>query len=158
MSTFIRWWAIFCTIVAGAGLAGFFGLFNTLWFDDLSKLSFINLGFFSGIATFIGVLTYRIHVKENLRLTKLLPFCWWAAEAMMAMGMMGTLLGFIMMFTSNVQHIDFSNVETAKQILGQLTRGTTTAVVTTFVGLLLSQLTKLQLVNLEQDLEEVFRE
>ncbi len=154
MSTVLRWRALICTIIAGAAIAGSFGLFQTLWIDDLSKLSFITMSFFTMASAFVGTLTYRIHKKKDLKQTKFLPFCWWVAEGLMAMGMMGTLLGFIMMFQANVSHIDFSNVETAKQILAQLTKGTTTAVVTTFVGLLCSQLLKFQLVNLETDLHE----
>lgn len=158
MSTMLRWWALFCSIVAGSTIAGSLGLFQTLWVDDLSKISFIALFVFTLLTSFVGVLTYRIHIKEDLRNTKYLPGCWFAAELLMGLGMMGTLLGFILMFQANVSHIDFSNVDTAKQILTQLTRGTTTAVVTTFVGLLTSLLTKAQLINLEMNMDEVFRE
>lgn len=158
MNALLRWWALFLVMVTAASVCGTLGLFHTLWVDDLSKLSFFTLSLFSIATGWIGVLTYRFN--KNLRkvppragdeVVKYLPSLWFISEALMGMGMMGTLLGFIMMFTSNVAHIDFSNVETAKQILAQLTKGTTTAVVTTFVGLLCSLLTKAQLVSLELD-------
>lgn len=158
MSTILRWWALICTIVTGAIVAGSQGLFHTLWVDDLSKLSFLAISLFTILSGFVGVLTYRIHVKEDLRNKKYLPGCWFASELLMGVGMMGTLLGFILMFQANVAHIDFTNVDTAKSILAQLTKGTTTAVVTTFVGLLTSLLLKAQLINLEMNLDEVFRE
>ncbi len=148
----LRWWVIFSTIVAAAVACGALGLFNTLWVDDLSKLSFVTLTVFSGLTVYIGKLTAKWHKSGDKDVMKSLPACWYGAEALMGMGMMGTLLGFILMFQANVAHIDFTNIDTAKQILAQLTKGTTTAVVTTFVGLLCSLLTKLQLVNLERDL------
>lgn len=155
MLTMLRWWALICALIGGAAIANSFDLFQTLWVDDLSKLSFLTLSLFSLLSVFVGVLTYRIHIKKKLQNVKYLPGCWFAAELLMGMGMMGTLLGFIMMFQQNVAHIDFSNVDTAKTILAQLTKGTTTAVVTTFVGLLTSLLLKAQLINLEINLEEI---
>lgn len=166
MAAVLRWWALFCIFIASAMVIGASGLFNVLWVDDLSKLSFVALSVFSILTVFIGWLTYKIHIDKvhnfggrgdggrGVYHLRFLRLAWFSAEALMGIGMMGTLLGFIMMFQSNISHIDFSNIDTAKSILAQLTKGTTTAVVTTFVGLTTSLLTKLQLVSLELDLSE----
>lgn len=155
MDTMLKWWAIFCSLVLGFVAIGANGLFQTLWVVDLSHLSFLTLTIFSLMTTFVGYITYKIHVKTDLNYTKYIPGCWYASELLMGCGMAGTLIGFMMMFQSNIATIDVTNVESVKSVVLHLSRGLTTAVTTTLVGLVTSLLLKLQLINLEVNLEEV---
>ncbi len=154
MDTMLKWWAIFCSLVLGLVVIGVNGLFQTLWIVDLSHLSFLTLGIFSLMTTFVGYLSYKIHIVKDIVYTKYIPSCWYASELLMGCGMAGTLIGFMMMFQSNIASIDVANVESVKTVVLHLSRGLTTAVTTTLVGLVTSLLLKLQLINLEVNLVE----
>ena len=154
MISLIRWWLMICGFVAGAFVLQLHGLFEFLWSVDHSKLSFVALGLFGLVTPFIGYLTNTIVRKGWSRHKKFLGYCWYASETMMGLGMLGTLLGFMMMFTGNMSHLDVTNPDSVRQIVVNMSNGLTTAVTATFVGLLTSMLTKLQLVNLETDVDE----
>jgi hypothetical protein len=67
----------------------------------------------------------------------------------MAIGMMGTLIGFSIMLGPALIGLDPSNLLLAKAGIFKMAAGMSTAVLTTLVGLVTSQILKLQLINLE---------
>jgi flagellar motor component MotA len=71
---------------------------------------------------------------------------WFVAETCMAIGMMGTVLGFILMLGgSNLESIDPTDVEGMKNVIGQLASGMATALLTTLTGLIVSVSLRTQL-------------
>jgi flagellar motor component MotA len=71
---------------------------------------------------------------------------WFVAETCMAIGMMGTVLGFILMLGgSNLASIDPTDVEGMKNVIGQLASGMSTALLTTLTGLIVSVSLRTQL-------------
>ncbi len=71
---------------------------------------------------------------------------WFIAETSMAIGMMGTVLGFILMLgSSNLGAIDPSDVEGMKNVIGHLASGMSTALLTTLTGLIVSVSLRTQL-------------
>ena len=70
---------------------------------------------------------------------------------MLALGMIGTVAGFIIMLGSSFEGLDVENVESLKQTLTDMAIGMSTALYTTLTGLIFSQFTKVQLVNLESN-------
>tara|TARA_B100000586_G_C20081501_1_gene415623 strand:- start:398 stop:667 length:270 start_codon:yes stop_codon:yes gene_type:complete len=71
---------------------------------------------------------------------------WFIAESCMAIGMMGTVLGFILMLgSSNLGSIDPSDVEGMKAVIGHLASGMSTALLTTLTGLIVSVSLRTQL-------------
>jgi flagellar motor component MotA len=71
---------------------------------------------------------------------------WFIAESCMAIGMMGTVLGFILMLgSSNLGSIDPSDVEGMKTVIGHLASGMSTALLTTLTGLIVSVSLRTQL-------------
>lgn len=151
----LRWWMIVFSIFTGAMVLQEDGvLFPYLLEVDHSRLTLLNLGLFLFVTPFVGWLTYNICIKGQKQYVKHLDACHFAANSLMAIGMMGTLVGFMMMFSENMAHIDTSNVDTVKQVVVQMSRGFSTGIVTTLVGVITSTLLKLQLVNLENAIEE----
>lgn len=67
--------------------------------------------------------------------------------------MAGTLVGFIMMFSSAMASLNVSDAATIKTIIISLSHGFTTGVITTLIGVVTSMLLKLQLVSLEVALD-----
>jgi hypothetical protein len=156
----LRWFVILFSAIAAAGIVNFKGLFAALWIADISGLSFLILAIFTIMTLFVGVLTHRLTTslpgsyvyEENIRYVK---GCWYASELLMAIGMMGTLIGFTIMLGPALAGLDPSNLVLAKAAIFKMAGGMSTAVLTTLVGLITSQLLKLQLINLDVAIDEV---
>jgi len=147
MRPFLRWWVMFCLSIVGLLFLSWNGVATILWEVDLSKLSLIILGLWAVAAIWIGVLTKQA-VHGDVAPYKLKPL-WWLADAMQALGLIGTLLGIYWVFSGAFGALDPTQVDAIKAAIGAIGGGLATALLTTLVGISSSQVTKLQLVNLE---------
>lgn len=136
------WWLLFCLQLAGLGVAYHFDLYSLLNTADATKLSWVTLGLYGLATLLVGWKTLEDDAE------RLEPF-WFTSELLLGLGMLGTLIGFIMMLSVIFSEIDPSKVETIRQALSSMGRGMSTAIWTTVIGLACSLLLKLQLVNLE---------
>lgn len=158
-SVILRWFVILFSSIVAAGIIQFKGLFAALWIADISGLSFIILAIFTIMTIFVGVLTYRLtnsipgsyYYDESIRYVS---GCWYASELLMALGMMGTLIGFSIMLGPALAGLDPSNLVLAKAAIFKMAGGMSTAVLTTLAGLITSQVLKLQLINLDIAISE----
>jgi len=71
---------------------------------------------------------------------------WFIAEVMVALGMIGTVTGFIMMFGEAFARLDTSDPETISAVLTEMASGLGVALVTTLTGLIASFTLKAELV------------
>jgi hypothetical protein len=153
----LRWWLLTCVSVIFQIILQHRGIFSIMWVADVSKISFIIIGLYFILTFFTGVITHRLN-KENLsdedRSTyiRYLDACWYSSELLMALGMMGTLIGFSLMLGSLVG-LDFANIAATKTGIFSMAAGMGTAIYATLSGLIASQLLKIQLVSLEISLE-----
>ena len=150
MIVFLRWWLIFWLSVAGAVVAGFLGFFPYLWKSDASYLSWACMGLYALMTVFVGQLTRQARYR-NQRFAEHLPLCWFAANTLLGLGMIGTLIGFMLLLQS-ISGVGAS--PDMQKILGAMMLGFSTAGLTTIVGLACSLLLKLQLINLQYQLDE----
>ena len=142
----LRWW-----FLAVAELAGFVALFATgmvrkLWQVDVTKLSIVCLLALVVATGFIGWITWRAQ-EERGPIDDLLPHadaCWFVSDALMGLGMTGTVLGFLIMLNDA-----FAGNMAAQEVMQRAAPGLATICVTTAVGLVCSMLAKAQLVNLD---------
>ena len=79
---------------------------------------------------------------------------WFFADIMIKLGLLGTIIGFVLMLGSVVNVTDF-DVTTMQNILKQMSSGMGTALYTTFAGLVCSILTAAQLHLLDQAADEL---
>lgn len=150
----LRWFIIFLTSVVVSGFIQHKGLFSALWVADLSGISFVILGIYAILTIFLGVLTYRLTLNDKdseifQNNVVYLNGSWYASELLMALGMIGTLIGFTLMLGPALAGLDPSNIVAAKSAIFKMAGGMSTAVLTTLVGLITSQLVKMQLINIE---------
>ena len=87
--------------------------------------------------------------KSRLEILNLSKIGWYLAETALALGMLGTLAGFLLMLGSAFANIDLANTATLQAALTNMALGMSTALYTTLVGLIVSIFLKSQLVNLE---------
>lgn len=79
---------------------------------------------------------------------------WFVSDLMIKLGLLGTIVGFVLMLGSVADVTDF-DVSTMQKILKQMSFGMGTALYTTFAGLICSILTATQYYMLDQAAEEI---
>ena len=130
------WW-----FTVNAGLLGlilgqyFFGLTGLLLEADSTYLSFV-------ILAISLIATASMPFKQT-------DVHWFASDAVLSIGMVGTLFGFLLVLGQSFGDIDTSSLESMTQAISTLASGMSTALVTSLVGLVASLWLKMQLVILE---------
>lgn len=140
---FLIYWAF----VILQGLAAFFalqyGVFTTLLHGDPTMLSFVILTIHCLATIAIGYMTFFKETDYDLR-----PI-WYISETQLGIGMVGTLVGFLILFSS--VFVGISTPEDIATALTVIAAGVGTALWTTLFGLISSLLLKAMVVNLERD-------
>jgi hypothetical protein len=136
---FLQWWLAFVLQIIILGASYVYELHLYILNNDQTYISFILIA--------IWLLTsMRIGYKLKKEITTSNEKFWFIAETCMAIGMMGTVLGFILMLGgSNLASIDPTDVEGMKNVIGQLASGMATALLTTLTGLIVSVSLRTQL-------------
>ena len=158
-ASFLRWWLLLFITIASAITIHNFGLFGALWEVDFTKISFIIIALYIGLTLYIGFLTIQYGSKYNIisdnEVQIRLDNCWFTTSAMIDLGMVGTIVGFIIMMGPAFQNLDLSDTTTATQVLSDLALGMSTALTTTLTGLICSLMSKVQLMNFEHGSRQV---
>ena len=152
MKSVLKWWLIFCLIILGLSTCFYFDIHKALYEADITKLSYLILIIFGCTSVWIGSLTYKVGVLEDY--DQNYDVGWFVAESCLALGMVGTVTGFLIMLGTAFENVDVSNAITLQQALSDMAAGMSTALWTTLVGLVCSLIIKVQLVNLEVELNE----
>ena len=151
--------AIMASSVLLAGLC----LLGTLWEKDATKLSFVLLGLFAVMSGWCGYKTWRLSVFIDSKKTEpyliekiehLMEVGWFTSDLCLSIGMMGTVIGFIMML-GGFANIDINDMATVQGLIKGLGVGMSTALYTTLTGLICSALLKIQYFNLSQAIDKV---
>ena len=146
MKALLRWWLIFCISILAGGVAIYFNLHQDLYDGDQTKLSFLILTLFILTSGWVGWCTKKSEFQiQNIDVG------WFVAEACLALGMIGTVTGFLLMLSGAFADIDLANTSTIQTALTKMALGMSTALYTTLVGLICSLTLKIQLVNVENE-------
>jgi len=143
----LKWWLIFCLILLGFGTSYHFNLHSLLYHADVTKLSFLIIVIFIFTSVWIGRKTYNL--ENHSVIDDKIDVGWFIAETCLALGMVGTVTGFLYMLGTAFENIDISNSQTLQDALASMAKGMSTALYTTLTGLISSILIKVQLVNYE---------
>ena len=101
---------------------------------------------FCFISAYNGNLAYNIEGKE---VVEKLELTWFASEICLALGMIGTVIGFIQML-AGFSSLNISNVNNIQSIMVSLSYGMSTALYTTLVGLIFGNILKIQAFDIER--------
>ena len=136
---FLQWWLFFVLQIIILAAAYVYELHLYILNNDQTYISFLLIAIWLLTSTRFG---YKMMKKIKSSNEKF----WFVAETCMAIGMMGTVLGFILMLGgSNLASIDPTDVEGMKNVIGQLASGMSTALLTTLTGLIVSVSLRTQL-------------
>jgi hypothetical protein len=136
---FSIWWLLFliqCFILGFAYIQGYHLYF---WENDFTYLSSGVLAIWALASCYIGYETFKQNNSTE--------FSWFVAESCMTIGMIGTVVGFVVMLKDTFINIDPSNIETMRVAITAMSSGMSTALLTTLAGLVASLFLKIQLIN-----------
>ena len=152
MRSVLKWWLIFCLIILGLGTCLYFDVHKSLYESDITRLSYLILIIFGCTSIWIGTKTYKVGILQDYEQKS--DVGWFVSESCLALGMVGTVTGFLIMLGTAFANVDVSNAITLQNALSDMAIGMSTALWTTLVGLICSLIIKVQLVNLEVALNE----
>lgn len=154
MKRFLEWWILFLIQLSGLGLCYYFDIFDWVWQNDATKLSFLVIGiwFIMTIKCGVNAIAYDklsqlndsfIKKRTKARLEAKLDSGWFASDQCLSIGMLGTVIGFLLMMGSIA--VDNADVAAIQAMLKTMSTGMATALITTAVGMIFGNLLKLQL-------------
>ena len=146
MKALLRWWLIFCLSILAGGIAVYFDVHKNLYNADQTKLSFLILVVFILASLWTGWRTKKSEEKAQD-----VSIGWFISESCLALGMIGTVTGFLLMLSGAFAEIDLANTSTIQNSLTKMALGMSTALYTTLIGLICSLALKIQLVNVENE-------
>ena len=135
---FMYWWLVTVIQAILVGITVYLGSIEFLWNTDVTKLSFLTIGLWLATSVLIGYGSYNQKTTYDTS--------WFIAESCMTVGMIGTVIGFMLMLGSSFVNIDPSNIESMKQVITEMAAGMSTALLTTLTGLVASLFLKIQIV------------
>ena len=142
----MKWWITFMMICFGLVLAVVTGLISTVNEADMTKLSFLILGIFMYFSIRVGM---KLRSRENI--AAFLARGKFVASVLERIGIIGTVLGFIIMLSVSFGSVEVANTASLRCALQHMGVGMSTALYTTAAGLICSVLLRLQLRFLEED-------
>ena len=143
----LKWWLIFCLTILGFGTLYHFNVHSLLYYADVTKLSFLIIVIFMFTSIWIGRKTYDLETTSVI--DDKIDVGWFIAESCLALGMVGTVTGFLYMLGTAFENIDITDATTLQDALASMAKGMSTALYTTLAGLIASLIIKVQLVNYE---------
>lgn len=153
---FWKWWTTFVLVVFGLVYAHTeVNLFYYLFELDITRLSAFIIIIFLACNIYLSYLTfmsqfYREYYWEN----DFKPLWFWS-DAVLNIGMIGTLIGFMFVLMSAFGSIDTTSTDELKEIIIQVSHGMGIAIVTTLTGSIASLILKAQILMLEMENEKL---
>ena len=152
MKSVLKWWLIFCITLLGLCTCIYFNIHKDLYAADVTRLSYLIISIFICTSVWIGSKTYKVGIHQDYDQKS--DVGWFISESCLALGMVGTVTGFLIMLGTAFENVDVTNAATLQQALSDMATGMSTALWTTLVGLVSSLIIKVQLVNLEVALND----
>ena len=143
----LRWWLMFTAMCVGGYFVHSAGIVDKFLEIDTTHISLIIFGIFVLFTFITGYDTYKISRNGYSKaLCDRAKAGWFFSDAMMTLGMLGTVVGFIMMLDGDIT--------VAQTALSTMSKGMGIALYTTAAGVALGLLLKIQLFNLGICIEE----
>lgn len=132
------WWTIVNVMLIGLGLGWYiYDLPSLVLALDGTYLTFLITA-----ASLITTVSLGFQDKPK-------DWHWFMSDAVLSLGMIGTIIGFLMVLGEAFTNLDPSSIESMTAALQDMAKGASTALVTTLSGLIASIWLKFQLVVLE---------
>jgi flagellar motor component MotA len=146
---FYIWWVTNLLVATGVFWAWHQGIVTKIWHDDVTMIT-------SGITLMYvittGLIGYIAYTKDFTN--KIVDASWFLSEQMLALGMLGTVIGFIYLLTSGVTNASVTDPTSLATLLANMSVGLGIALYTNAIGIVSSLVTKLLLYAVTYEHEE----
>lgn len=155
---FWKWWTSIVILVLSISYVQYtLDIIQFIYENDPTRITIIIAVIFLLTTCRIGFLSWRNQFsdpdiyKEN----KQDDLLWFSSDVVMSIGMVGTLIGFLIVLTTTFTNIDTTSAAAMKEVIGTLASGMGIALMTSLMGLIASIILKLQMVMMENSHEEI---
>ena len=138
MVKFLFWWLLICLTSLFIYLMYDFGLLISFYTKDVTMLTYLITILFATTTCSIGY--------KNFVQSKSYDIEWFVSDIVLTLGMIGTIIGFILMLSGTFETLQIADVESIRLLIASMSKGLYTALNTTLAGLISSALLKTQLV------------
>ena len=140
------WSSIFGFTILTSAPAGYFNFYNYLIENDPTKISLLIISIFTISSIITGWQCYTKKTNE-----KIIQNLWFSSQAMVTLGMIGTVIGFLLMLSNSFAELDITSTESAQNALKEIGIGMATALLTTFCGMTGGLLLQIQLLVVDDE-------
>ena len=149
MKNFLCWWLIVCVVGTGLYITHSMGWLVPLYTNDLTYITFL-------ITVIAGLTTLSLGYKFKVPEVDNVDVEWFVSDVVLTLGMLGTIIGFMIMLQGTFSSIEFNDVHSIRLALSSMSQGLFTALNTTLLGLVSSINLKVQLILYENVKDNVF--
>ena len=135
---FLKWWFVFVVQAIGLTVFAYMDGIQYMLDNDKTYLSIVIAFIWLLVSSSVGYYTWKEIEKPE--------FLWFAGESCMTVGMIGTVIGFILMLSTSLGNLDPSDVESMRSAISSMAVGMSTALLTTLAGLTATLMLRIQLV------------
>lgn len=146
---FYIWWVTVLASATGFFWAYYFGIVAKVWHDDVTMITSLLALLFVFTMGLIGYISYTKDFTS-----KIVDACWFLSEQMLALGMLGTVIGFIYLLTAGITSASVTDPASLATLLGNMSVGLGIALYTNATGILSSLIIKALLYAVTYDHEE----
>ncbi|NMJ87554.1 MAG: hypothetical protein EX285_06925 [Thaumarchaeota archaeon] len=149
MKDFLYWWLIVCVVGASSYITHTMGWLVPLYTNDITYITFL--------ITVVTILTTAsLGYKFKMSDANSVDVEWFVSDVVLTLGMLGTIIGFMIMLQGTFSSIEFNDVHSIRLALSSMSQGLFTALNTTLLGLVSSIILKVQLILYENVKDNVF--
>ena len=149
MKDFLYWWLIVCVVGASSYITHTMGWLVPLYTNDITYITFL--------ITVVAILTtVSLGYKFKMSDANSVDVEWFVSDVVLTLGMLGTIIGFMIMLQGTFSSIEFNDVHSIRLALSSMSQGLFTALNTTLLGLVSSIILKVQLILYENVKDNVF--
>lgn len=140
---FLLWWLVLIIQLSVIAVSVFYDYHKFVLENDITYLSFLILMVWIVTTIYIGIRSRIPSYQYEIQ--------WFSAEQCMTIGMIGTVIGFLLVLGGSFEHLDPGNTDQMREVITDMAIGLSVALLTTLNGLIASMFIKIQIVVVEND-------
>lgn len=131
------------------------GIVEKIWYTDVTMLTSVIIAMFVASNILLGYVAYNYNThKLKSRLIRATDTVWFTSEILMALGMLGTVIGLIAMLGANVVGNSLQNMNGVQSLLANMWQHMGLALYTNAVGIVCSIILKVQVHFIAGDMDD----
>ena len=143
---FLFWFLVLCCLGFLSALGHHYNLWHLMDAKDPTKISWVILAI-----TAVSSLATGYYAYKETASTDAMNRLWFISDAMVTLGMIGTVAGFLIMMGEGFSNLDPKDSTAMQNTIQTVATGMGTILVTTLMGLVASLVLKLQLVIIDHE-------